>query len=65
MKPYYGVCDCGKWCDAPKEFNQTKHFMRCECGKLMILLIYNPSESGYIYKDSNKITNIKLVNYNR
>ncbi len=63
MIPHYGVCDCGKWCDAPKEFNQTKHFMQCECGKLMYMVVYNPKEATY--KDDKKITNIKLAKHNR
>lgn len=58
----YGICDCGKWCEAPERFNETKYFMRCECGKLMYLNIHNPIEAGYTMRA--KINDVHLVKHN-
>ena len=47
----YGVCDCSKWGQAPLNFNEAKHFLKCECGKLMYLQIFDPREAGYRKED--------------
>jgi len=53
----YGVCGCGKWGIAPKEFNERIHFLKCSsCGNAMYLDHNNPKEAGY--NDRNKIDNI-------
>jgi len=50
----YGVCECGKWGEAPKEFRENLHFLKCKCGKLMYLQNMSPKEAGY--RDSSKVT---------
>jgi len=62
IKNYYGICDCGKWGELPKDFENQEKFARCECGKLMYLTILineTPKDCGY--RESNKIVNITLV----
>lgn len=54
MPQKWGECDCGKWGEAPSNFRESKHFLKCTCGKLMYLTIFNPKE--VLRKDSDKIT---------
>ena len=49
----YGICDCGKWGEAPPEFNESIHFLKCTCSQPMCLDIHNPREVGY--RESSKI----------
>lgn len=56
----YGVCDCGKWCEAPAAFRETLHFMMCSCGKYMFLTIFNPKEAGH--RDDQVVVPV-LVNH--
>lgn len=62
IRQWYGVCDCGKWGEAPKAFKESKHFMQCECGKSMYLDSTDPRTVAY--KESNKIVITKLINHN-
>jgi hypothetical protein len=50
----YGACDCQKWGVAPPEFNETVHFMKCPCGLLMYLTMFDPRTAGYSHK--NEVT---------
>lgn len=44
----YGICEkCNKWGEAPSDFRENKHFLKCECGSLMYLSRLNPREAGY------------------
>ena len=54
----YGICDCGKWGDEPKGFDELRHFLKCECGQMMNLTRGNPKEAAY--RDIDKIT-VKFV----
>jgi hypothetical protein len=55
----WGVCPCGKWGEAPANFNESKHFLKCECGQLMYLDMFDPREAAYPEKDH--ITTITVV----
>lgn len=54
----YGVCDCGNWGTGPKDFNESKHFLKCSCGKLMYLDYDDPSP---YYPANRKISDITIV----
>ena len=54
----YGVCSnnkCGKWGEAPADFNESKHFLKCgECNSPMFLDYTNPTVAGY--REQDKVT---------
>lgn len=53
----YGICEkCMKWGETPSNFNEGKHFLKCECGSLMFLQIHDPKKAGYRDKDKIVIT---------
>jgi hypothetical protein len=61
--PRYGICtddNCGSWGLAPKEFRESKHFLRCACGKPMYLTMFNPREAGY--SEKKQILSISVMN---
>ena len=59
---YFGICDCGKWGEAPKNFRESKHFMVCDCGQTMYMHV-NFAAHEYGYREENKITITKLTNH--
>lgn len=59
----WGVCDCGKWGEAPSNFRETIHFLKCSCGRPMYLDPHNPKLSGY--RDSDKIDNVGVMKHNQ
>jgi hypothetical protein len=51
----YGICTKdGKWGEAPKEFDERKHFMVCTCGSVMYMTHQDPKGAGY--RDADKMT---------
>lgn len=56
----WGICRCGKWGIAPKEFKENKHFLKCICGNKMYLDRHDPKEAAYPDKDKIEIT--ELIN---
>ena len=50
----YGICpSCHKWGDAPQDFDERYHFLRCSCGSVMFLNRTDPTEAAY--RVENKI----------
>lgn len=58
----WGICwqGCNKWGEAPQEFKENRHFLKCECGNIMSLTHLDPKDAAYPEKD--KINNITIVN---
>lgn len=56
-----GMCDCGKWGECPKTFNETKHFLQCpSCKKPMYLTrMVQPNELGL--RELNKVEITRIV----
>jgi hypothetical protein len=46
----YGCCDCQNWGMAPEVFNESVHFLKCPCGKLAYLTMFDPRTAGYSAK---------------
>jgi hypothetical protein len=52
MTQYFGVCDCGKYGEAPSAFNEAIHFLKCDCGATMFLhRRFDPIYAGYNIKN--------------
>lgn len=60
----YGSCECGKWGEAPKEFRENKHFLKCPaCGKAMYLtVLITPQAMGM--KESDKVVITEFIRHN-
>lgn len=54
----YGECtNCNKWGEAPKTFNESKHFLKCPiCLGPMFLVHGDPKECGLTEKQQITIT---------
>lgn len=60
---YYGVCKNRKthssgeaWGEAPENFDERKHFLKCPCGSTMYLDRHDPKKAGYRDKDKVIVT---------
>lgn len=63
--PAFGTCDkCNKWGDAPKDFRESKHFLKCpNCGNPMYLTrIFHPTTFGF--KESEKVEITEFIKHN-
>lgn len=57
----WGICShCNKWAEAPADFDESKHFLRCgNCNSLMCLDYNDPTTAGYREIDKTTATNTK------
>lgn len=57
----WGICShCNKWAEAPPEFNESKHFLKCgNCSALMYLDNLDPQTAGYRLENKTTATTTK------
>jgi hypothetical protein len=54
MSNSFGICDCGKWGYTPDGFNESRHFLLCDCGLVMYLTLGMTPEQLAL-RESNRI----------